>query len=77
MTMYRSKLDLEQSNSELHDLCQPLTVLQCRLELGKMLGRTEDFEEAVHGALEETSRMFGIIAVMRQRLLEIQITAQP
>jgi len=41
MTLSRSEIDLEQSNCELHDLCQPLTAMQCRLEVGKMLGHTE------------------------------------
>jgi len=76
MPTSRSEIDLEQSNVELHDLCQPLTALQCRLEVGRMLGGTEAFEEAVNGGLEETRRMFKIIGHMRQRLLEIQAAAQ-
>ncbi len=77
MLICRSKSDLEQSNMELHDLCQPLTALQCRLEMGKIVGGNEAFEEAVNGGLEETSRMFKIIGDMRQRLLEIEAEAQP
>jgi signal transduction histidine kinase len=76
MTISLSKIDLEQSNRELHDLCQPLTAMQCRLEMGKMLGHTEALEEAIDGSLEETSRMFKIIALMRERLFGIQIEAQ-
>jgi len=76
MTISRSELDLEQSNVELHDLCQPLTALQCRLEMGRMIGGSEAFEEAVNGGLEETRRMFAVIAHMRQRLLAIQEAAQ-
>jgi hypothetical protein len=76
MSISRSEIDLEQSNVELHDLCQPLTALQCRLEMGRMLGGTKAFEEAVNGGLEETRRMFKIIDHMRQRLLEIQAVAQ-
>jgi hypothetical protein len=75
MTTFRSEMDLDQSNIELHDLCQPLTALQCRLELARMLGHTEALEEAVHGGLEETRRMFEIIAHMRQRLQEIEEAA--
>jgi len=75
MTTSRTQLDLEQSSLELHDLCQPLTALQCRLELGRMLGGAEAFEEAVNGGLEETRRMFDVIAHMRQRLLEMQQAA--
>ncbi|HSY37718.1 MAG TPA: hypothetical protein VK814_18330 [Acidobacteriaceae bacterium] len=76
MPLSRESIDLEQSNLELHDLCQPLTALQCRLEMGRMLGNPEALEEAVKGGLEETRRMFRIIAHMRQRLVEMEEQAQ-
>ena len=72
MTTSRSEIDLGQSNVELHDLCQPLTALQCRLEMGRLLGNAEAFEEAVNGGLEETRRMFEIIALIRERLQSIE-----
>jgi hypothetical protein len=53
---------------ELHDLCQPLTALQCRLELGQMIGDYDALAEAVEGAMLETERMFAAIAQMRERL---------
>jgi hypothetical protein len=77
MTASRSELDLEESHGELHDLCQPLTALQCRLEMGKMLGHAEALEEAVNGGLEETRRMFEVVAFMRQRLLRIEAAEHP
>ncbi len=76
MTTSRNEIDLEQSHAELHDLCQPLTALQCRLEIGKMLGDIVSLEEAIVGALEETWRMCQVIAVMRQRLLAIEEAPQ-
>ena len=72
MTTSRNELDLEYSHAELHDLCQPLTALQCRLEIGRMLGQTASLEETLSGALEETRRMFEVIARMRQRLVGIE-----
>ena len=75
MTTSRSEIDLEQSHAELHDLCQPLTALQCRLEIGRMLGHAGTLEESIDGALEETRRMFEVIANMRQRLLAIEEAA--
>ena len=30
--------ELRQISDALHDLCQPLTVLQCRLEVGRLMG---------------------------------------
>ena len=55
---------------ELHDLCQPLTALQCRLELGQMIGDHKALLEAVEGAMQETERMFTAIMRMRARLLK-------
>ncbi len=72
MKTFRSDADLELSNKELHDLCQPLTALRFRLEAGRMLGNSEAFEEAVNGGLEDALRMFEIVAQMRDRLVAIQ-----
>lgn len=69
MTSSQRKTILEQMHAELHDMCQPLTGLQCRLEMGKIIGTEEAFREAVHGGLEETRRMFGVVARMRQALM--------
>ena len=44
-------------NKELHDMAQPLTSLQCRLELGKLLGDAASVAEAVDGALLELDRV--------------------
>jgi ribosomal 50S subunit-associated protein YjgA (DUF615 family) len=70
MSLKMSRTELEQRHAELHDLCQPLTALQCRLELGRMLGSKSALDEAIDGGLEETRRMFEMIARIRQRLLE-------
>lgn len=60
---------LDQLHADLHELCQPLTALQCRLEIGRMMGNEEALIEAVDGCLEETRRMFEVIDRMRQRLI--------
>jgi len=73
--MTREQL-LEQIHADLHDLCQPLTALQCRLEIGRMLGHDSALQEAVDGGLEETQRMFAAINQMRQRLLHEDAAAQ-
>lgn len=54
---------------ELHDLCQPVTSLQCRLELGKMCGGEEALQEVTDGALEDAVRIFEAVAKLRERLL--------
>jgi len=60
---------LEELEKELHDLCQPLTALQCRLELGQMSADEQSLMETVEGALIETERLFQGVESMRARLL--------
>jgi hypothetical protein len=62
---------LREIEKGLHDLCQPVTSLQCRLELGKMAGDREGLLEAVNGGLLETRRIFEDIERFRQRLQSI------
>lgn len=59
---------LDQVHADLHELCQPLTALQCRLEIGRMMGNEEALLEALDGSLKETRRMFEVIDRMRERL---------
>jgi hypothetical protein len=61
--------NLSELKREMHDLCQPLTSLQCRLELAQMMGDCESLKQAVDGALEDTQRMFAGIAAIRARIL--------
>lgn len=53
----------------LHDLCQPLTALQCRLFLATMVkepeGELEELREAVRESLVQCERMIGQIRVMQ------------
>ncbi len=58
-------------DQELHDLCQPLTVLFCRLELGQLMGDADSMKVALQGALMECRRACDGIALMRRRLDEI------
>jgi hypothetical protein len=53
---------------DLHDLCQPLTALQCRLEVAQLVGDRASLREAVDGGLEETQRIFAVVARMRSCL---------
>jgi signal transduction histidine kinase len=68
MSLARPDDVLDQVHADLHELCQPLTALQCRLEIGRMMGNEEALLEAVDGGLEETRRMFEVIDRMRERL---------
>ena len=69
MTSQAYSIQLEQRHAELHELCQPLTALQCRLEIGRMQNHEGALVEAVDASLQETRRMFEVIARIRQRLL--------
>lgn len=72
MSIHRSAADLQLSHAELHDLCQPLTVLQCRLEMSRIPAFGGNPEEAIDESLGETRRIFDIVARMRERLLLIE-----
>ena len=49
----------------LHDLCQPLTTLQCQLEIAELTGTVEGYREAVRLALGECGRLVGAVHSMR------------
>jgi hypothetical protein len=52
----------------LHGLCQPLTVLQCRLAMGELIGGPDAMREAIREALLECERINGTIGAMRTML---------
>ena len=58
--------EMKDVSRALHDLCQPLTTLQCRLELASVVGTTEAYREAVELGLEECSRLMHAVGVMRE-----------
>ena len=60
----------ERMDDMLHGLCQPLTVLQCRLALGELNGEPEAMRTAIAEALGECGRMNQAVGAMREMLLE-------
>ena len=63
----------------LHDLCQPLTALQCRLYLATMPSGSStgtpdagELEQAVADALKQCDRAIGLVRVMQERMLEME-----
>lgn len=60
---------------ELHDLAQPMASLQCRLEIGLILGGEEALVEAVNGALEDLRRLTAALGRMRQIIAEARVEA--
>jgi signal transduction histidine kinase len=58
--------ELRQLSSLLHDLCQPLTSLQCRLELAVLLDTPEAYGEVVEHGITECMRLAQSVRLMRE-----------
>jgi hypothetical protein len=58
--------ELVEISDALHDLCQPLTILQCRLEMGRLMGTPESYREAVTLALADCYRLMNTVEAMRE-----------
>jgi hypothetical protein len=56
---------VKQIGKVLHDLCQPLTTLQCRLEMATLVGTAEAYREAAELGLAECMRLSEAVAAMR------------
>jgi hypothetical protein len=59
---------LHDVSAALHDLCQPLTALQCRLEVAALQGTLEAYRSGVEEALAECQRMVGAVRAMRSAI---------
>jgi hypothetical protein len=53
----------------LHDLAQPLTLLQCRLELGRTSSSVTELQETIREAMGDSDRLFDGLNKMRVELL--------
>jgi hypothetical protein len=62
---------VERIDDALHGLCQPLTVLQCRLALGDLSGEPEAMHEAIGAALGECERLNMAVGAMREMLQKV------
>ena len=68
----KDRTDLvERMDAALHGLCQPLTVLQCRLAMGELIGEPDAMREAIREALEECARMNQTVGMMRAMLQQV------
>ncbi|WP_353068798.1 hypothetical protein RBB75_17335 [Tunturibacter empetritectus] len=63
---------VERLDVALHDLCQPLTVLQCRLAMGEMIGEPDAMLEAIREALKECVRLNQTVGTMRTMLQQVK-----
>jgi hypothetical protein len=62
---------VEQIDVALHGLCQPLTVLQCRLAMGELTGEPDAMRAAIREALQECARMNRTVEAMRAMLQQV------
>jgi hypothetical protein len=63
---------VEQMDGLLHALCQPLTVLQCRLALGELSGEAAAMRVAISEALGECARVNESVGAMRDMLQSVE-----
>ena len=64
-------VEVEWLAEALHDLCQPLTALQCRLFLATMADsgeRAAEMEDAVRAGLQQCERTITLVRAMQQRM---------
>ncbi|HXC94791.1 MAG TPA: hypothetical protein VNU92_03775 [Edaphobacter sp.] len=60
----------------LHGLCQPLTVLQCRLAIGELIGEPDAMREAIREGLQECARMNRTVGTMREMLQKVLVDSE-
>jgi hypothetical protein len=71
------RMDLVQRiDVALHGLCQPLTVLQCRLAMGDLIGEPDALREAIREGLQECVRMNQTIRTMRAMLQQVMVDTE-
>ena len=61
---------MRQLGMALHELCQPLTTLQCRLEIAQLGGTAQDYRDAVELGLVECDRLIESVGLLRQIVRE-------
>ncbi len=60
----------KQIGAALHEMCQPLTTLQCSLEMASLNDTLEDYREATETGLAECRRLVALVESMREVLHE-------
>jgi hypothetical protein len=67
---------VERIDVALHGLCQPLTVLQCRLAMGELIGDPDAMREAIREGLQECARMNQTVGTMRAMLQQVMVDSE-
>jgi signal transduction histidine kinase len=58
----------KQIGAALHEICQPLTTLQCTLEMAALNDTLEEYREATETGLAECRRLVVLVESMREVL---------
>jgi hypothetical protein len=67
---------VERMDVALHSLCQPLTVLQCRLAMGELIGEPDAMREAIREGLQECERMNLTVGTIREMLQQVMVDTE-
>ena len=67
---------VERIDVALHGLCQPLTVLQCRLAMGELIGDPDAMRDAIREGLQECARMSQTVGSMRGMLQQVMLDTE-
>ena len=70
---FAEKVMEDKLDDELHDLSQPLASLQCRLEIGLILGDKDALLDAVNGGLEDLRRITTVLGRMRKLVAKAKL----
>lgn len=66
----------KQIGAALHEMCQPLTTLQCSLEMAALTDTQEAYREAMETGLAECRRMVESVESMREILHQAKREAE-
>ena len=58
--------EIRRMGAVLHDLCQPLTTLQCRLEMAQQIATPQAYRDAVDAGMIECARLSAAVNSMRE-----------
>jgi len=68
---------IETIAAALHDVCQPLTALQCRLELSGIRETPSAMRQDIDGALHDCLRMIDAVSRMREAVAAARAETAP
>jgi signal transduction histidine kinase len=74
--LWGDRSDIKQLSMALHDMCQPLTTLQCSLEMAALTDTQEAYREVMETGLTECRRLVAYVESMRAILQDAKREAE-